>query len=203
MKEGIRKEYKKQYDASTKRIDVVDVPEFNFVMIDGIGNPNVEEFKLKSDASHILSKAIKDYFKQEMDLLYLISPLEGLWDTYDNSQFDVTRKKMIKFTLMIAQPKILDEKTFEMIKEYVAAKRDNPYIVDAYLKKMEEGRCVQMMHKGAYNTEIDTTKQIMEYITVQGMKLIGLHHEIYLNDPEKVATEKLKTIVRYAIEEGV
>ncbi|WP_154886395.1 GyrI-like domain-containing protein [Longibaculum muris] len=203
MKEGIRKEYKKQYDASTKRIDVVDVPEFNFVMIDGIGNPNVEEFKLKSDALHILSKAIKDYFKQEMDLLYLISPLEGLWDTYDNSQFDVTRKKMIKFTLMIAQPKILDEKTFEMIKEYVAAKRDNPYIVDAYLKKMEEGRCVQMMHKGAYNTEIDTTKQIMEYITVQGMKLIGLHHEIYLNDSEKVATEKLKTIVRYAIEEGV
>jgi len=203
VKEGIRKEYKKQYDASTKRIDVVDVPEFNFVMIDGIGNPNVEEFKLKSDALHILSKAIKDYFKQEMDLLYLISPLEGLWDTYDNSQFDVTRKKMIKFTLMIAQPKILDEKTFEMIKEYVAAKRDNPYIVDAYLKKMEEGRCVQMMHKGAYNTEIDTTKQIMEYITVQGMKLIGLHHEIYLNDPEKVATEKLKTIVRYAIEEGV
>ena len=203
MKEGIRKEYKKQYDASTKRIDVVDVPEFNFVMIDGIGNPNVEEFKLKSDALHILSKAIKDYFKQEMDLLYLISPLEGLWDTYDNSQFDVTRKKMIKFTLMIAQPKILDEKTFEMIKEYVAAKRDNPYIVDAYLKKMEEGRCVQMMHKGAYNTEIDTTKQIMEYITVQGMKLIGLHHEIYLNDPEKVATEKLKTSVRYAIEEGV
>lgn len=157
---------------------------------------------MKSDALHILSKAIKDYFKQEMDLLYLISPLEGLWDTYDNSQFDVTRKKMIKFTLMIAQPKILDEKTFEMIKEYVAAKRDNPYIVDAYLKKMEEGRCVQMMHKGAYNTEIDTTKQIMEYITVQGMKLIGLHHEIYLNDPEKVATEKLKTIVRYAIEEG-
>ncbi|WP_050638034.1 GyrI-like domain-containing protein [Candidatus Stoquefichus sp. SB1] len=201
MKEGIRKEYKKQYDASTKRIDVVDVPEFNFIMIDGIGNPNVEEFKLKSEALHILSKAIKDYFKQEMDLLYLISPLEGLWDTYDNSQFDVTRKKMIKFTLMIAQPKVLDEKTFESIKEEIAIRKDNPYIVDAYLKKMEEGRCVQMLHKGAYNTEIDTTKQIMEYITIQGMKLIGLHHEIYLNDPEKVTEDKLKTIVRYAIEE--
>ena len=45
VKEGIRREYKKQYDASTKRIDVVDVPEFNFLMVDGIGNPNVEEFK--------------------------------------------------------------------------------------------------------------------------------------------------------------
>ena len=204
MKEGIRKEYKKQYDASSKRIDIVDVPEFNFIMIDGIGNPNVEEFKLKSEALHILSKAIKDYFKQEMDLLYLLSPLEGLWDTYDNSQFDVTRKKMIKFTLMIAQPKALDEKTFEMIKEYIATRKDNPYLVDVYLKKMSEGQCVQMLHKGAYNTEINTTKQIMEYITVQNMKLIGLHHEIYLNDPQKVSADKLKTIVRYAVEpEGV
>ena len=67
MKEGIRREYKKQYDASTKKIDVVDVPEFNFLMVDGIGNPNVEEFKLKAEALHILSKAIKDYFKEEMD----------------------------------------------------------------------------------------------------------------------------------------
>ncbi|MEG0277250.1 MAG: GyrI-like domain-containing protein [Coprobacillus sp.] len=204
MKEGIRKEYKKQYDASTKRIDIIEVPEFNFIMIDGIGNPNVEEFKLKSEALHILSKAIKDYFKQVHDLLYLISPIEGVWDTYDNSQFDVTRKKMIKFTLMIAQPKVLDEHTFEEIKEHVAAKRDNPYILDAYLKPMTEGKAVQMLHKGAYNTEINTTKQIMEYITIQGMKLTGLHHEIYLNDPEKVTPDKLKTIVRYAVEgEGV
>ena len=201
MKEGIRKEYKKQYDASTKRIDLVDVPEFNFIMVDGIGNPNVEEFKLKSQALHILSKAIKDYFKEEMDLLYLISPLEGLWDTYDNSQFDVTRKQMIKFTLMIAQPKALNEETFEKIKEQVASKKDNPYLLDVYLKKMTEGKCVQMLHKGAYNTEINTTKRIMEYITIQGMKRVGLHHEIYLNDPEKVSKEKLKTIVRYAIEE--
>ena len=136
-----------------------------------------------------------------MDLLYLISPLEGLWDTYDNSQFDVTRKKMIKFTLMIAQPKVLDEQTFETIKENITLKKDNPYLVDVYLKRFKEGRCVQMMHKGAYNTEINTTKQIMEYITIQGMKLSGFHHEIYLNDPERNPVDKLKTIVRYAIEE--
>ena len=201
MKEGIRKEYKKCYDASSKRIDLVDIPEFNFIMVEGIGNPHVEEFKLKSEALVLLSKAIKDYFKDEFDLLYLISPLEGLWDTYDNSQFDVTRKKMIKFKLMIAQPKALTEDMFEMIKQKVINKKDNPYLVDVYLQRMREGKCVQMLHRGAYNTEINTTKEIMEYITIQGMKLIGFHHEIYLNDPEKVATEKLKTIVRYAIEE--
>ena len=71
VKEGIRREYKKQYDASTKRIDVVDVPEFNFLMVDGIGNPNVEELELKADALHILSKAIKDYFKDNPVVLDL------------------------------------------------------------------------------------------------------------------------------------
>jgi hypothetical protein len=201
LKEGIRKEYKNVYDATTKRIDIVDVPEFNFIMIDGIGNPKVEEFRLKKHALKILSQEIREYFKREKDLIYLISPLEGLWDTYDNSQFDVTRKKMIRFTLMMAQPKLLDEQTFEAIKQETANKKDNPYIVDVYLKKFKEGECVQTLHKGAYNTEINDTIKIMEYITIQNMKLTGFHHEIYLKDEEKVPEEKLKTIVRYAIEE--
>lgn len=200
MKEGIRREYKKVYDASTKKVEIVDVPEFNYIMIDGIGNPNVDEFKLKVQALRILSKAVKEYYKEEKNLLYLLSPLEGLWDTYDNSHFDVTRKQMIKFTLMMAQPKLLDVETFDKIKEEVASKKDNPYISEVYLKMFKEGKSVQMLHKGAYNTEINTTKQIMEYIMIAGMKLKGFHHEIYLNDPEKVTTEKLKTIVRYAIE---
>ena len=200
MKEGIRREDKKVYDASTKKVEIVDVPEFNYIMVDGIGNPNVDEFKLKVQALRILSKAIKEYYKEEKNLLYLLSPLEGLWDTYDNSHFDVTRKQMIKFTLMMAQPKLLDVETFDKIKEEVASKKDNPYISEVYLKMFKEGKSVQMLHKGAYNTEINTTKQIMEYIMIAGMKLKGFHHEIYLNDPEKVTTEKLKTIVRYAIE---
>lgn len=102
---------------------------------------------------------------------------------------------------MMAQPKLLDESTFEIIKQSAANKKDNPYIVDVYLKRYTEGECVQMLHKGAYNEEIHTTTQIMEFITIQNMKLVGFHHEVYLNDPAKVPEEKLKTIVRYAIKE--
>ena len=45
------------------------------------------------------------------------------------------------------------------------------------------------------------TTTIMEYVTIQRYKLNGMHHEIYLNDPQKVKPEKLKTIVRYPIVE--
>lgn len=195
----IKKEYKEQYCASTKRIDAVEVPKLPFIMVDGIGNPSVEEFKLKSKILRVVSKEIKERLKQQ-GVTVTVSPLEGLWDTYDNSHFDVTRKQMIKFTLIMAQHPLVTEKMVNQIKEELVAKNDNPYILDVYFKTLQEGKCVQMLHRGAYNTEINTTKQIMEYITVENMKLVGLHHEIYLNDPEKVEKNDLKTIVRYAVE---
>ncbi len=195
----IKKEYKEQYAGSSKRIDIVDVPEYNFIMVDGVGNPSISEFKLKSKVLKTISREIKEELKYQ-DIIYTTSPLEGLWDTYDNSHFDVTRKQMIKFTLMMAQPKLLNEQLLNKVKESLMTKSDNPFILDVYLKKFKEGKCVQMLHRGAYNTEINSTKQIMEYITVDNLKLKGMHHEIYLNNPEKVENEDLKTIVRYAVE---
>ncbi len=201
MKVDVKKEYHELFEASAKAIDTVDVPEFQFLMIDGIGNPTVAEFKQKSKALNLLAKAIRTYYKEQDDINYLISPLEGMWDTYDNAKFDVTRKKMIRYTLMLSQPKFLTEEVFEKVKESLAKKKGNLYVKEIYLRKFTEGKSVQMLHIGPYNTEIMTTKEIMEYIIVQNMKLNGMHHEIYLNNPEKVAPEKLKTIVRYAVSE--
>ena len=201
MKVDVKKEYHELFEASAKAIDTVDVPEFQFLMIDGIGNPTVAEFKQKSKALNLLAKAIRAYYKEQDDINYLISPLEGMWDTYDNAKFDVTRKKMIRYTLMLSQPKFLTEEVFEKVKESLAKKKGNLYVKEIYLRKFTEGKSVQMLHIGPYNTEIMTNKEIMEYIIVQNMKLNGMHHEIYLNNPEKVAPEKLKTIVRYAVSE--
>ena len=201
MKVDVKKEYNELFETSAKAIDTVDVPEFQFLMIDGIGNPTVAEFKQKSKALNLLAKAIRAYYKEQDDINYLISPLEGMWDTYDNAKFDVTRKKMIRYTLMLSQPKFLTEEVFEEVKESLAKKKGNLYVKEIYLRKFTEGKSVQMLHIGPYNTEIMTTKEIMEYIIVQNMKLNGMHHEIYLNNPEKVAPEKLKTIVRYAVSE--
>ena len=201
MKVDVKKEYHELFETSAKAIDTVDVPEFQFLMIDGIGNPTVAEFKQKSKALNLLAKAIRAYYKEQDDINYLISPLEGMWDTYDNAKFDVTRKKMIRYTLMLSQPKFLTEEVFEEVKESLAKKKGNLYVKEIYLRKFTEGKSVQMLHIGPYNTEIMTTKEIMEYIIVQNMKLNGMHHEIYLNNPEKVAPEKLKTIVRYAVSE--
>ncbi len=199
VKEEIKKEYKELFDTTTKNISIVEVPAFQFVMIDGVGNPRVDEFHDKSKLLHLFAKEVKKYYKELGRDDYMSSPLEALWDTYDNSKFDVDRKELIKYTLMMVQPPLMNNELFELIKKRLTDKHNHAYIEDIYLKTFKEGKSVQLLHVGAYDTEITSTKQIMEYITVQGYKLNGMHHEIYLNDPQKVEPNKLKTIIRYSI----
>ncbi|WP_027088487.1 GyrI-like domain-containing protein [Thomasclavelia saccharogumia] len=201
-KYDIKKEYPQLYRAMTKKISSLVVPKLKYIAIDGIGNPTVPEFRNKSKLLFLINKSLKEYY-QKQEISFSGAKLEGLWDTYDNSHFDVTRKKMIKYTLMMLQPPILTEEILEEIKMELLLKTGDYFTLDVYLKEFEEGECIQMLHIGPYNTEINSTKQIMEYITVANLKLSGLHHEIYLNKPERVAPENLKTIVRYPVEEDL
>lgn len=194
----IKKKYKHHYDASLSKVSIVNVENVKCLMIDGNGNPEVDEFKLKMNALRSYIKEFKEYFK-EQGLTFVAPPIEGLWDTYDNKHFDVTRKEMINFTLFIPLIDSIDESVINHCRDQLLLKSENPYIIDIYNRYFEEGKCVQMLHKGAYNTEINTTTMIMEFITIENLKLKGMHHEIYLNNPEKVDADDLKTIVRYAI----
>ena len=200
IKFDVKKEYPQLYRATTKKISRIVVPKLKYIAIDGIGNPTVLEFKEKTKLMFTINKSLRKYYQNE-DITFSGAKLEGIWDTYDNSHFDVTRKKMIKYTLMMPQPPILTDHILEEVKNEVLTKTGNCLALDVYLKEFEEGKCIQMLHIGPYNTEINSTKQIMEYITVANLKLSGFHHEIYLNKPEKVAPEDLKTIVRYPVEE--
>lgn len=196
----LKKEYPNIYQATTKKISRLVVPKIKYIAIDGVGNPTVREFKEKSKLLFAINKFLREYYQQQ-ELVFSGAKLEGIWDTYDNSHFDVTRKQMIKYTLMIPQPPLLNEEILETAKNEILTKTGDYFALDVYLKEFEEGECIQMLHIGPYNTEINSTKQIMEYITVANLKLSGLHHEIYLNKPERVAPENLKTIVRYPVEE--
>ena len=69
------------------------------------------------------------------------------------------------------------------------------------LEAFTEGLCVQAMHVGSYDDEPRTNAAITQYISDNGyasdIRVTRRHHEIYLNDPRKTASEKLKTIIRH------
>ncbi len=67
----------------------------------------------------------------------------------------------------------------------------------------DEGICVQCMHDGSYDDEPATTKLMHKYAKENGYELNitdkRFHHEIYISDPIKCQTNKLKTVIRHPI----
>lgn len=66
-----------------------------------------------------------------------------------------------------------------------------------------EGLCVQCLHIGAYDDELETVAIVDKYELENGYMIDisyeRMHHEIYISDPRKVDISKLKTVVRHPI----
>ena len=116
-----KKELKDLYKPSAKKVDILDVPEMNFIMIDGAGDPNTsQEFQEAVEALFSISYTLKFMVKKGvLGIDYGVLPLEGLWWTDDISQFNIENKDNWKWTLMIMQPEYATRELFHEAVEKV------------------------------------------------------------------------------------
>ena len=77
------------YGPSQKEVTVVDVPDMNFLMVDGRGDPNTsKEYQAAVEALFAVSYTLKFMAKKgELQLDYAVFPLEGLWWADNMSAF--------------------------------------------------------------------------------------------------------------------
>ena len=208
-----KKEYKDLYLPKTKPM-LIDVPNMKFIMVRGKGNPNSEKGEYQEAMSILygLSFTIKmskmgnnkidGYFE------YVVPPLEGFWWNKDEKNVDYRNKENFEWYSMIRQPKFVTEDVFKLACNEVKEKKGID-ISKAEFKEFKEGLCVQIMHLGSYDDEPKTIDKINEYIIDNNLKndigsslkngMIRRHHEIYLSDPRRTATEKLKTVIRIPV----
>ncbi|PTQ84929.1 hypothetical protein C8U37_10657 [Trichococcus patagoniensis] len=194
---------------------IVDVPKMTFIMVDGKGNPNEEagEYAKAIEMLYGLSYMIRmskksgnapaDFFE------YVVPPLEGLWWTEADRPFDTSQKDKLIWTAIIRQPEFVTEEVFRWAVGELKKKKPDFELTKARLEEFSEGLCVQMLHLGPYDTEAVTVKAIDDFAAANGYAngisevspggTVRRHHEIYLNDPRKVAPEKMKTVVRHPI----
>jgi hypothetical protein len=55
------------------------------------------------------------------------------------------------------------------------------------------------MHIEPYAADAPTIRKLHQFIENKGYSLRGKHYEIYLSDPQRTASEKLKTIIRQPV----
>jgi hypothetical protein len=71
--------------------------------------------------------------------------------------------------------------------------------MDVRLETVDEGLCVQALHIGPYKEEHHTNHLLRDFIARSGLRPCGLHHEIYLNDPNRTAPDRLRVILRQPV----
>lgn len=202
----LRRDLKHLYAPRADNVEIVDVPQFKFVMIDGEIEPGEtpetspqfqNAFAALYGAAYTLKFVSKLRKTDPID--YTVMSLEGLWWT-DSGVFDFAQKDSWRWTLMVMQPDHITHEMFQEAVEQLDKKRPNPAVSRLRLESFHEGLCVQVMHVGPYDAEPATIRKIHDFARENGYGLRGKHHEIYLGDPRRAKPEKLKTILRNPVE---
>lgn len=193
-----KKEFKHLYQPSAKEVEVVEVPQMNFLMIDGEGDPNTSQaFQDALEALYSLAYALKFMIKKgAKGIDYGVMPLEGLWWVDDMAQFSIDKKDEWKWTLMIMQPELVTRELFEGTVEEVRKKKNPVSLSNIRFESFCEGKAAQIVHKGPFSEEGSTIEKVHTFIKENNYNRSGKHHEIYLSDMRKTAPEKLRTIIR-------
>jgi hypothetical protein len=197
----LKKEMKHLYRPSKAKFTVVDVPEMDFLMIDGHGDPNTSPvYQAAVEALYGVAYAVKFMLKEDPEIDdYVVPPLEGLWWVEDMSQFSMDDKDAWSWTMMVMQPEWVTPDLVEEARAEAGRKKDLPALSRLRFAPYHEGLSVQILYVGPYQEEGPTIARMHAFADEQGYTLRGKHHEIYLSDPRRTAPERLRTIIRQPI----
>lgn len=202
-----RKQEKEIYLPKSKP-SLITIPEYQFITISDEGNPNSESFGEYIGVLYSLSYAIKMTLKKLSTPPkgyndYTVYPLEGVWDINEEAKKHFNgqlNKDDLIFTLMIRQPNFVSKEFFLEQLDLVKKKKYHPLLEEVKFEKINEGKCVQMLHIGSYDNEARSFEIMEAFATSENVKRVSkIHREIYLSDFRKVPEEKLKTILRFNI----
>lgn len=206
MKHEWRKKEKEFYIPKEKP-QLINIPEFKFFTLEGLGDPNSEAFKECIGVLYSLSYAIRMMPKNGLTpdgyFEYTVYPLEGTWDLTEKGRLEETlNKDELVYKLMIRQPDFVTEEVVKMAMEIVRKKKYHPLLEKVKFELIKEGLSVQMLHIGPYDDEPRTFSVMKDFCGKNNLNIKTLvHKEIYLSDFRKTEAAKLKTVLRYSVEQ--
>ncbi len=190
------------YQAQRGRFQLVDVPDMQYLMVDGHGDPNTSPaFSEALEALYPVAYKLKFASKRELGRDYVVPPLEGLWWADRMDAFTTSRdKSRWDWTVMLMVPDWLDRSAFEAAVKQAGAKSPPARLQDVRMQTLSEGQCVQTLHIGSFDDEAAVLERMHgDFIPANGLRMTGRHHEIYLSDVRRTAPEKLRTILRQPV----
>lgn len=202
-----KKEYKEFYVPKNKP-SFITIPKMNFIAVHGKGDPNEENSEYKSSIGLLYAIAFtikmsyRGTHKIEGYFEYVVPPLEGFWWQEGKQEIDYSKKSDFNFISLIRLPDFVTKDDFKWAVEEATKKKKQDFSNVKFFT-YDEGDCVQCMHIGPYDNEPATISLMHEYARENGYNIDinneRYHHEIYLSDPRRCKTERLKTVLRIPV----
>ena len=205
-----KKEYRDFYLPPQKPV-IVQIPNMNFIAVSGSGDPNSEdgEYAAALGLLYGIAYTLKMSYKTDYPINgfyeYVVPPLEGFWRQDGVNGVDYSRKEDFEWISLIRLPDFISEDDLKWAIGEASAKKKTDFSPVKFMT-YDEGLCVQSMHIGSYDDEPATISAMTAFAEENGYETdIGetrFHHEIYLNDPRKTDTAKVKTVIRHPIKKA-
>jgi hypothetical protein len=187
--------------ARRDRVRFVDIPAHRFISIDGHDVPGTQAFGDAIGALFGVAYPLHVGLRARGVSGHRIGMLEALfWLTPEEltaegpSAADPNRPW--SWRLLIAVP---DEADDEEVTSAIELHEPGPLAGRVRLLRWAEGPSAQILHVGSYESETPTLRRLFAAIADAGLRPLGAHHEIYLNDPHRVGEERTKTVLRQPV----
>jgi hypothetical protein len=190
---------KRLYQPPAEQFTRVNVPELTYFMVDGAGSPQGPAYARALKYLSTVVFPIRVEARKRMGADFVEPPVEALYWSDDPADFVHANLDKWKWRIMIVAPPWITE---QMLASAVsqAETRLGPPPETLQLEKLEEGDCVQILHRGDYPEQGPIMHRLHgEYLPAHGLAPAGYHHEIYLNDPNRTAPDKRRTILRQPV----
>ncbi|MEV0266772.1 GyrI-like domain-containing protein [Streptomyces sp. NPDC050617] len=199
----VKRELRELYAPKNTAWAVVDVPEQQFIGVDGTGDPNTAPAYARAvEALYAVAYTLKFAAKRSApggD--FVVAPLEGLWWADSPEAFTSRAKDTWSWTMLISMPAWITEEMVEDARQTALAKKRLPTISRLRRVALHEGLSAQVLHVGSYDNEAPVLYELHHaYLAANGLRATGVHHEVYLSDPRRTAPERLKTVLRQPVE---
>jgi hypothetical protein len=196
MKIDLVKRHKNEY-AMPKDPALVTVRGGRYLTVTGAGEPGSAEFQAKLGALYGHAYTIRFAKKSAGGEDFKVAPLEGLWWVAGGGSVFTAPKAAWRWKLLIRIPTSVRADDVRAARGALRAK--GRLAIGVRLEAIAEGRCVQMLHVGAYGDEPRTVARMDAFARSHRLRFRGRHHEIYLSDPRRVPPARLRTILRHPV----
>ena len=183
---------------------IVDLDTYYYVSMEGKGDPGEMEFLLAIQSMYSVVYGIKFICKGE-DNDFVVPKMECHWFIDGGMEvqhsFVKTPRDQWRWKIMFRMPDFVEQHHFfQSLHQRKQKKADLEHLFERIIFELvNEGKCVQIMHIGAWDDEGPTLQKLFNFVQQKELKINGYHKEIYISEPRLVAEQKRKTILRYQV----